>query len=130
MTLVKLELDVDLTCIHDTELLKEIRARGYVPDKSIDDFDSVELQKELEKRDYYVFDYDPTGEDVDLDEVEISDMAEHLSRHGYKVIESDKISDLLSDLPPYKLKDLLCNVVGVNHHTNKEDILKLIGEKL
>lgn len=36
----------------------------------------------------------------------------------------------LSNLPPYELKDLFCDMVGVNHHTSKDELMKLLSEKI
>lgn len=121
--------DIDiLESFSDEELMDEINDRNLKTE--IKSFDSVELQRELENRDYHVFDYDPTDEDVDLDEVDLSDIVEHIKGHGYTVVEGDKLADIISDLPPYKLKDLLCDVVGVNHHTSTDQVFKLLREKL
>lgn len=114
-----------LATFSDADFLNELRHRI-----SIGNVDEIELKRILEKRGYYIYEDDPTDDDIDLDEVEISDMAEHLSGLGYKVIESDKLSDLLSDLPSYKLRDLFCDMVGVNHHTPKDELMKLLSEKI
>lgn len=108
-------------------LLNEFRRR-----MSSGDIDDIELRRILEKRGYYVFEDDPTDadDDVDLDEVETSEIVEHLSGLGYEVIESGKLPDHLSELPPYKLKDLFCDMVGVNHHTPKDELMKLIAAKI
>ena len=45
-------------------------------------------------------------------------------------ISNQEIAEYLSECPPYELKDILCDMIGVNHHTSKEDLLKLIGEKI
>lgn len=44
-------------------------------------------------------------------------------------IDNNELVDYISEMQPWELKDFLCDVVGVNHHTSKEDILKLLGEK-
>ena len=108
----------------DNELIQELQDRG-VDARAIKDFDGRELQRELESRGYYVDANDP-----DLSDWPDADIAEYLEQRGYKIDKTDSdLADYISDLPPYKLKDLLCDVVGVNHHTSKEDLVKLISER-
>lgn len=116
-----------ISAFPDADILNEFRHR--VNRGEIDD---IHLKRILEKRGYYVFEDDPTDadDDVDLDEVETSEIVEHLSGLGYEVIESGKLPDHLSELPPYKLKDLFCDMVGVNHHTPKDELMKLIAAKI
>ena len=129
MTTIASQYDIEiLESFSDEEVAQEFIDRGLRT--GIRNFDSSELKSELEKRNYHVFDYDPTGEDVNLDDVGLSDMVEHIERCGYIVLEKSEMVDHLSGLPPYELKDLLCDIVGVNHHTPKEELLKLISEKL
>lgn len=45
-------------------------------------------------------------------------------------INDQQIAEFLSEMPSYQLKDLLCDVVGVNHHTSKEDLMIMIAEKI
>lgn len=103
---IQVDLDEIFGEISDSQLMKEVESRGLLPDEDEDDTD------------------------IDLDDVEISDIAEHLSGLGYKVIESDKICDELSEMPSYKLRDLFCDMVGVNHHTPKDELMKLLSEKI
>lgn len=117
----------ELRNLDQSMLLDEVKRRLDNP--SILDFTDEELKKALENRGFHVYDEDPTDEDIDLDEVELADIVEHIKGHNYTVIEGNKMADFISDLPSYKLKDLLCDVVGVNHHTSKEDILNLLSEK-
>lgn len=46
------------------------------------------------------------------------------------LIDKSELIDYISEMPSYELKDFLCDIVGVNHHTSKEDLLTAIGEKL
>lgn len=119
--------DLELKKIDKSMLLDEIKRRLDNP--SILNFTDEELKKALKNRGFHVFDEDPTDEDIDLDEVDLADIVEHVKGCGYTVFESNKVADFISDLPSYKLKDLLCDVVGVNHHTAKENIMKLLSEK-
>jgi len=41
-----------------------------------------------------------------------------------------EIAEYLSDLPCYNLRDLFCDMVGVNHHTPKDELMKLLSEKI
>lgn len=116
-----------LESFSDEELMDEVNERGLKSD--IKEFDDSDLKKTLEDRGFYVFDEDPTDEDIDLDDVELADIVDHIKGHDYMVIEGNKMADFISDLPSYKLKDLLCDVVGVNHHTSKDEVLKLLSEK-
>ncbi|MBK5719928.1 hypothetical protein JGH11_03495 [Dysgonomonas sp. Marseille-P4677] len=45
-------------------------------------------------------------------------------------ISNEEIAEYLSALPPYELKDLFCDMVGVNHHTPKDELMKLLSEKI
>lgn len=43
---------------------------------------------------------------------------------------NEDVINYLSDLPPCKLRDLFCDMVGVNHHTPKDELMKLLSEKI
>lgn len=45
-------------------------------------------------------------------------------------ISNEEIAEYISELPPYELKDLFCDMVGVNHHTSKDELMKLLSEKI
>ncbi|MDR2004103.1 MAG: hypothetical protein LBQ74_13810 [Prevotella sp.] len=45
-------------------------------------------------------------------------------------ISNEDILDYLNDLPSYKLRDLFCDMMGVNHHTPKDELIKLLSEKI
>ncbi len=45
-------------------------------------------------------------------------------------ISDEELAEYLSELPPYELKDLFCDMVGVNHHTPKDELMKLIAAKI
>ncbi|GAB6121116.1 hypothetical protein [Dysgonomonas termitidis] len=45
-------------------------------------------------------------------------------------ISNQEIAAYISELPPYELKDLFCDMVGVNHHTPKDELMKLLSEKI
>jgi hypothetical protein len=61
--------------------------------------------------------------DYSLDEIR-----EALKVEGYSVICG--LADHLSNLPSCELKDLFCDMAGVNHHTPKEELIKLLSEKI
>lgn len=83
------------------------------------------------------------GLQIDLDDIfgEISD-EELIEEFKERELEGDleieaelsdfnisEIANYLSQLPSYKLRDLFCDMVGINHHTSKEEVLKLLGDK-
>jgi hypothetical protein len=41
-----------------------------------------------------------------------------------------ELVDFISEMPKWELKDFLCDVAGVNHHAGKEEVLRLLGEKI
>lgn len=45
-------------------------------------------------------------------------------------VSDQQLAEYLSEIPPYQLKDIFCDIVGVNHHTSKEDLMKLIAERI
>ncbi|NDV77873.1 hypothetical protein [Dysgonomonas sp. 511] len=53
--------------------------------------------------------------DIDPDDIEMT---------------NEDVIDYLSQLPSYKLKDLFCDMAGVNHHTPKDELMKLLSEKI
>lgn len=83
------------------------------------------LISELRNRGYSVYDSTVRIEDFDFDAI-----LSYVESEGYLVEEGTTILEILEKLPSYELKDLFCDLCGVNHHTNKDDLLKLIAEKL
>jgi hypothetical protein len=69
-------------------------------------------------------------------EYDIQDIADALECEGYQVADvgdeiiEGGIAEHLSNLPPYELRDLFCDMVGVNHHTPKDELMKLLSEKI
>lgn len=124
MGFIALDKIIDIDNISDLEELSELNIEL---DEIFGEISDSELMKEMDNRGLLPDDND---DDVDLDEVETSDIVEHLSGLGYEVIESGKLPDHLSELPPYELKDLFCDMVGVNHHTPKDELMKLIAAKI
>lgn len=57
--------------------------------------------------------------------------AEHVNQELKEACITDQeISEYLSELPPHKLRDILCDMVGVSHHASKETILQEIENKI
>lgn len=57
--------------------------------------------------------------------------AEHVSKDLKEACITDQeISEYLSELPPHKLRDMLCDMVGISHHASKETILQEIENKI
>jgi len=52
------------------------------------------------------------------------------SAYVLKREKAEEVANYLSELPKYELRDLMCDVVGVNHMTTKDELLTAIGKKL
>lgn len=57
--------------------------------------------------------------------------AEHVSSElKAACISDEEIAEYLSGMHRYELRQLLCDVVGVSHHTPKDELMKLLSEKI
>lgn len=118
-------MNIDWNDLETKDLIEELKDRGHSVDKNLSDFDALDLESELRIRGYAVYDCI-----VELEDFENSEIVTHLEIEGYTVLEGESIEDHLSNLPSYKLRDLFCDMVGVNHHTEKDELMKLLSEKI
>lgn len=116
---------IELEDIADDVLITELKDRGVKIYLSASEMDTDDLESEIEDRGYTVLHREPSIEDFDFD-----DVCAYVESNGYCIEEGETLPKILENLPPYELRDVLCDLVGVNHHTSKEDILKLIAEKI
>lgn len=65
----------------------------------------------------------------EFDDSDIEYIIDIIGDWKYQVVKGSVV-EYLQDMPNYKLKDLLCDVAGVSHYTSKDDLLKLIGERI
>lgn len=80
----------DLEEIDSRILVEEVTKRGYEVDKIVSDFDSDELQQELEARGYSVFEY----QDV-LKHNPDNYIIEEIEKRGYTIIMIDSLESKL-----------------------------------
>ena len=77
-------------------------------------------------------------EDVDITDFELYQVIDYIESNGYAVFEKgvtteNKLGCLahyLGDVPGWKLKELLCDMLGVGHLTSRDDIIREIKEKI
>lgn len=104
--------------VSSPDLIKILKSRNC---DILGSFSSDALIEEITQRD----DMPPS----DLEDIDLEYIINYVEANGHEVVEGS-VSKYLSELQGYKLKDLLCDVVGVNHHTSKEELLKLLGERI
>ncbi|MFV0326906.1 MAG: hypothetical protein ACK5LF_21420 [Bacteroides xylanisolvens] len=106
MGFIDLDKIIDIDDITDLEKLGDLQIDlddifGEISDEElIEEFKERELEGDLEI-------------EAELSDFSISEIANHLSQ-----------------LPSYKLRDLFCDMVGVNHHTPKDELMKLLSERI
>ena len=77
-------------------------------------------------------------EDVTLNEFDTVDIKFYLENNGYNVFEKgiiddtaiDGVAKYLEELPSYKRKEFMCDVLGLGHYCTTEDILNALKERL
>ena len=82
---------------------------------------------EIDIRDYDLVD----EEEVGLDNYNNCDLKQEIEHRGYIVLHDDLLLDYglggiaqgLNYLQPWKLKDFLCDFLGISHLSNKEQII-------
>lgn len=93
----------------DIDDLEQLEDMQIDVDDIFNEISDEELIEQIQERELE----ENLGIDKELSDFSLSEIANHLS-----------------ELPPYELKDLFCDMVGVNHHTPKDELMKLIAAKI
>ena len=92
-----------------------------------EDYRSDTVDYEIDIRDYDLVD----EEDVGLENFDDCDLKYEIENRGYAVLHDDLLPDYgldgiaqgLNYFQPWKLKDFLCDFLGISHLSNKEQII-------
>lgn len=130
-----IHIDLDkIMCDIPTEMLEnELEERKALQEsdparaQKNEDYRSDTVDYEIDIRDYDLVD----EEDVGLDNFDDSDLKYEIENRGYTVLHDDLLPDYelggiaqgLNYFQPWKLKDFLCDFLGISHLSNKEQII-------
>lgn len=130
-----IHIDLDkIMCDIPTEILEdELEERKALqksnPARAEKDelFRSDTVDYEIDIRDYDLVD----EEDIGLDTYDDCDLKQEIEHRGYIVLHDDLLPDYglggiaqgLNYFQPWKLKDFLCDFLGISHLSNKEQII-------
>lgn len=75
--------------------------------------------------------------DVSIDDFELNEIIDAVENSGYTVVRNTYdawsdygIANYLNDLPKWKLRGILCDLLGVNHLVSNEEIINGLKEKI
>lgn len=130
-----IHIDLDtIMCDIPTKMLEdELEERKALQEndpaqaEKAESYRSDTVDYEIDIRDYDLVD----EEDVGLDNYDDCDLKHEIEHRGYTVLHDDLLPDYgiggfaqgLTYLQSWKLKDFLCDFLGISHLSNKEQII-------
>lgn len=135
---VQVEVEDIIDDIPTETLEEELEKRKEKQEKDPDGFKRDErfryntLSVTIDPSDYDLIKRD----DVGPEDLSIVDMVTYLDRHGYSVLYGHDIINLdaaatrISDLPKYKFRDLMCDVLCLGRCVSNEEIINEFKTKL
>ena len=137
---VTVEVDDVIEHIPFEKLEEEYKKRLELKENDPDSFAKEELYNSDEiDVDICPDDYDLVKRDeIKLNEFDVIDIKFYLENNGYNVFKKgcidesaiDGVEKYFEDMPVYKRKDFLCDILGIGHYNTKEDILNTLRERL
>ena len=124
----KIMRDIPTEMLEDElEERKALQERDPARAQRDEDYRSDTVDYEIDIRDYDLVD----EEDVGLENFDDCDLKYEIENRGYAVLHDDLLPDYglggiaqgLSYFQPWKLKDFLCDFLGISHLSNKEQII-------
>ena len=124
----KIMCDIPTYMLEDElEERKALQERDPAQAERDESYRSSTVDYEIDIRDYDLID----EEDASLDTYDDVDLKQEIEHRGYTVLHDDLLPDYglggiaqgLNQFQPWKLKDFLCDFLGISHLSSKEQII-------